>query len=331
MHNVKRKFTKKTHEEQKLALLKIGKFRGLAQLLLKYQAKKVYTKETLMLTEQMLTRNCDFHVIWNYRREILLHMFDKAKDELAGEELQAAINKLEDKELALTRQCIAKENPKSYGTWHHRQWIVSRGNCDLNKEIQLCTEFLRLDERNFHCWNYRRFVVAQAEIPAEDEFAYTTEKVSENFSNYSALHYRVSLLDGVIASRVQESKEDTAAGTLKENIAVELMRDELELVQNAIFTEPDDQSCWMHVRCLVKWASGATASAPPIPSEVLGDMIGELLDNCRTLLEMGDCKWALLCLLELLSNSWGGQTQDVGANVVRDFAVVGGGARLRLL
>eukprot|EP00750_Incisomonas_marina_P017405 INCI20324.1.p1 GENE.INCI20324.1~~INCI20324.1.p1 ORF type:complete len:358 (-),score=73.07 INCI20324.1:125-1198(-) len=322
MHNVKRSFKKKSHEDQKLALLKISKFRGLAQLLLKQQQKKVYTLEALAMTEQMLTRNCDFAVIWNYRREILQHLFEQAAATNAAspEAASEAVHKLESKELALTKRCVAQENPKSYCTWHHRRWVVARGNCDLDHEVALCTEFLKLDERNFHCWNYRRFIVDLAQVPVEDEFAYTTEKVLENFSNYSSLHYRVSLFDRLIADRVEAEKAQGEEDVSAYDIAADLLREEMELVQNAIFTEPDDQSCWMHVRCLVKWASGSgprstatlSAAGAPVETEVLEEVVGELLQLCRSLLEEeGDCKWALLCLFELLSNSWGGNTQDL--------------------
>jgi hypothetical protein len=61
-------------------------------------------------------------------------------------------------ELALTERALAK-NPKSYATWHHRKWVVAKGMCSLERELQLVGKLLDADERNFHGWGYRRFVV----------------------------------------------------------------------------------------------------------------------------------------------------------------------------
>ena len=95
-------------------------------------------------------------------------------------------------ELELTAHCLQR-NPKSYSSWYHRKWSLvyhlthptttSKPTTDdeidkncaqdvhikqhldkmkstLQSELELCSQFLLMDERNFHCWNYRRFVVA---------------------------------------------------------------------------------------------------------------------------------------------------------------------------
>ena len=58
----------------------------------------------------------------------------------------------------MTKKCLMK-NPKSYPAWFHRKWCVTKFSADVDKEVELTSEFLGLDERNFHCWNYRRYLI----------------------------------------------------------------------------------------------------------------------------------------------------------------------------
>ena len=141
-------------------------------------------------------------------------------------------------ELSLTKKTI-KINPKSYSPWFHRQWfigIVCGEDKILNQELDLCNMFLEIDCRNFHCWDYRRFIVGhltkqnQNEV-LQKEFEYSYLKITQNFSNYSAWHYRSKLLPVV---------------STDESIVTNLLK-ELELCRSAYYTEPKDQSVWMYV------------------------------------------------------------------------------------
>lgn len=53
---------------------------------------------------------------------------------------------------------------------------------------------LSMDERNFHAWNYRiwlvRDVLKYNKTLVEKELEYLKSKIEDNFSNFSAFHFR---------------------------------------------------------------------------------------------------------------------------------------------
>ena len=156
-------------------------------------------------------------------------------------------------ELKVSADAIGK-NPKSYPAWHHRQWTVERfrTHVDCALELALCGQLLDADERNFHCWNYRRWLAVLAGVPPADELAYTAQRIRTNFSNYSAWHYRTVLLPALAAAGAgAEPPPHAAAAPAAPHaplLAIDTLRAELELLRQAVFTEPDDQSPWFYRR-----------------------------------------------------------------------------------
>jgi len=179
-----------------------------------------YDDLALKSSEGLLRANPDIVTLWNYRKEILLRL--KPSKEIINDELY------------LTEKCL-QVNPKSYSAWYHRNWVLDNvdPSPDWNNELLLCTKYLKMDERNFHCWDYRQIVATKCQEPHDKELDFTMEMIESNFSNYSAWHYR--------------SKLFKAAGKDEESTKIS----ELSLVESAAFTDPFDQSAWIYQRWLI--------------------------------------------------------------------------------
>ena len=264
---------------------------------------------------QLLALNPEVYSLWNHRKEAVgpvLAAGGSAAAEAAGAEL------------ALVQAALMR-NPKSYCTWQHRKWVVGHPNCgvDLARELGLCVQLLAVDDRNFHCWSYRRFVAALAARTADQELDFTTEKINENFSNYSAWHYRSALLPRAyppavsfreLAGREEGGSEPGGAGggarggappppgpDRASGVPGWVLDEEYELVKQAFYTEPADQSAWMYHR----WLLGCTLSQHRlgVGEDAAGGasrVLAREAETCRELLEIEpDSKWALLTLARL--------------------------------
>ncbi|GAB1298912.1 Geranylgeranyl transferase type-2 subunit alpha [Apodemus speciosus] len=220
---------KRLEREQKLKL-----YQSATQAVFQKRQAGELDESVLELTSQILGANPDFATLWNCRREVLQQL----ETQKSPEELAALVKA----ELGFLESCL-RVNPKSYGTWHHRCWLLSRlPEPNWARELELCARFLEADERNFHCWDYRRFVAAQAAVAPAEELAFTDSLITRNFSNYSSWHYRSCLLP-----QLHPQPDSGPQGRLPENVLLK----ELELVQNAFFTDPNDQSAWFYHRWLL--------------------------------------------------------------------------------
>jgi geranylgeranyl transferase type-2 subunit alpha len=193
------------------------------------------TQDIVDLTAKVLSSNPDISTLWNIRREFIL----KHAKELG--DLEQSVF---DRELNLTEGCL-QVNPKSYCAWHQRCWTLENApNPNWQNEVKLCSKYLKIDERNFHCWDYRRYVAEKAAVSSEDELKFCTEKIQNNFSNYSSWHYRSKLLAELYPHPTAKHRP----------ITEDILKKELDLVLEAAFTDPNDSSAWFYQRWLFGYA-----------------------------------------------------------------------------
>mmetsp|Transcript_30333 Transcript_30333/g.85729 ORF Transcript_30333/g.85729 Transcript_30333/m.85729 type:complete len:372 (+) Transcript_30333:98-1213(+) len=300
--------------EQKAAQ-KAALYATLAGEVLSRRQSMRYDDESMGLAGRLLELNPEVYTAWNYRKERVAAVLDGEDREAAAAAAQA--------ELALTEKALMK-NPKSYATWQHRKWVVARRLTPIDREMALVGYLLDADERNFHGWGYRRWLVALAGITPEDELEYTHKKIEQNFSNYSAWHYRTALLPKVHAgaqtlsqmvsgadaeqtgSCGEAGRADGTGAAAARTVPMWVLLQELELVQQAFFTEPEDQSGWFYHRwllgaCLTS-ASAAAASEECRPEDSkafaeLKQALTSQAEMCKELLEEEPAaKWPLLTL-----------------------------------
>lgn len=129
------------------------------------------------------------------------------------------------------------------------------------------------------------------------EWDFTTEKILQNFSNCSAFHYRSTLLPIIVQLRAEKSTDSARYYELK----LKLAQDELQMVQQAVYTEPDDQTPWWYHRFLIEWAA-PHESLTSVGKQRYYDLLEIESKSMRDLLtaEDGRCKWGLLSLRNIL-------------------------------
>lgn len=64
-------------------------------------------------------------------------------------------------------------NPKSYGAWYHRKWVIQFGLSPMDAEFLLLKKLLKLDARNFHGWDYRRYLSLHSTLYRRNSFLVT--------------------------------------------------------------------------------------------------------------------------------------------------------------
>ena len=137
-------------------------------------------------------------------------------------------------------------------------------------------------------------MVQIGDIQPTKEFDFSSEKIDENFSNYSAFHHR-----SVYIQRLEKSSRD-------------VVESEFSIIENAIYTEPDDQSSWWYHQFLLTWISQREQNSgeenPPTTNwrSWFQSILDQQIKVMEGLLEIeATSKWAMSSLsmmIELLLN-----------------------------
>ena len=88
------------------------------------------------LNTKLLSLNPDATTLWNQRREIFLEQLvacvmhsvrcnNSPYDAMRRSPTEAAVHSAVAAEMALTQNALQTRNPKSYGAWHHRKWMLT--------------------------------------------------------------------------------------------------------------------------------------------------------------------------------------------------------------
>eukprot|EP00162_Nutomonas_longa_P012494 comp21120_c0_seq1/m.44633 comp21120_c0_seq1/g.44633 ORF comp21120_c0_seq1/g.44633 comp21120_c0_seq1/m.44633 type:complete len:555 (+) comp21120_c0_seq1:71-1735(+) len=230
--------------------------------------------EVLEASGKLLGLNPEVYSAWATRRAVLLAKWSENTSEREAD-LKT--------ELKLTMDAL-KQNPKSYWIWGHRQWAVSQYDAERTPELgpgelAKCAALLNLDERNFHCWAYRSWIMTKFKINYSLDFDYTQQKVIENFSNYSAWHRRSAVVTRkYFPALLQDNNEAAPAQTVDNH---EFLYAEVEMLTQAFFTEPNDQSVSFYYKWILSLIDMNEFSTAP--ENAAGNNIAslELDDNTR--------------------------------------------------
>ena len=253
-HGIKKSEVKELTEEEKAKNeLQLKKLKAIQDQILKIRSKNKYDQKSMDFLLKSSVLMPDYPTLWTIRKiQIEQHLPTLTEDE-SMDFLQKEIKSIFP---------IMMKNPKSYLLWYHRIWclvkcveIEIKKGTQLDKsvligEIELCNKFFLKDDRNFHCWNYRVKILSLISIYfqnnfkkfVEGELQFTMQKITMNFSNFSAWLYRSKLVPIYFV-------HNNIKWNTKE--ALDLFRDDLDMIKKAIYTDPKDQSPWNYLSWII--------------------------------------------------------------------------------
>lgn len=277
-------------------------------------------EDELKLTAACLQRNPKAYAAWFHRKWAVRHWLLTTAASAPGEQRSALLHT----ELGLCASFLDRDE-RNFHCWNYRRYIVALmlevsllGNAD--NDINLDGSWNSVGDAVVMgpqlAIDTGRSEAKEEQVPPESidevirsEFEYTSQRIEKNFSNCSAFHYRSKLIDLVLDADLREEGIGPNEEGEAYQVKLDMSRGELEMVQSAVFTEPDDQTAWWYHRFVLAWARPKSVEhwtdkdAAAEGMESFAEVLEEEKESIRELVEAeGEkCKWGLLALHMVLT------------------------------
>ncbi|SOV82977.1 protein prenyltransferase alpha subunit, putative [Plasmodium reichenowi] len=260
----------RANEEEQARVQKVKELIPLVNNLIKKKKTNSYDKEYIDRTSLILMKCPYLQTLWNYRREYFEYIkpeYLKGKKEIEDEKCDMTKTSEELKKILKDENNMVEDILNTFNKcnelWFHKLWIIKYGlkdnlidMKDLLNELEYCKRSFYKDDRNYHCWNYRSYIISCIHIVhtklnnMNKENNEKEKKINEtiqsnqsngcfNFDVYET-NYKLSKM------LIENNFSNFSAWFLKYSLKKSIIdtNNELNLIKNAIFTDPFDQSLW---------------------------------------------------------------------------------------
>ena len=267
------------------------------RLLLLGRKQEDWRSGELALTQAGLEKNPKAYGAWFHRKWVL-------QQQQVGSSSTTTIQLLST-ELALTEQFLQRDE-RNFHCWNYRRFLVGLelgGNHNSGEwlvptggdGVVVGPQLLLLQSNEDHHTAVATDDNTTQEI-LQREWDFTKTKIVQNFSNFSAFHYRSKLLllvdddtKGGWSPTLKNDESDTLLLTVYQRIAESEWKD---LMENIMFTEPDDQTIWWYHRFVLDWIPAKEGDWYTAWLQTQAETLQVLVEDTNE--ESGGCKWALL-------------------------------------
>jgi len=263
------------------------------------------------VTQQALQANPKSYGAWHFRKWCLQqHLIASNNDSNSDK------NDILEQEIQLTALFFQRDE-RNFHCWSYRRFVVScclwnSGNTDDgggatpppplgewkigdgDSNLWMGAQLMAPCQTNETTESERTTNADAVSFIIEKEWVFTEEKIRDNFSNFSAFHCRSKLLP-LLLDLGKQSLET-------------LISNEFDMVLNAVFTEPDDQTAWWYQRFLLDFISTATNDEQ---NDFVDRVLQSHIDQLRELKEeYPSGKWVLTGFLQCLQSSKGSNATE---------------------